>query len=141
MAEVASSCADTLSDKCCGSVADAVARHVAEAFGCDSKGIGSDGDIAQRSYNHCAYHLRTVHQNVLQGHRSADLESFLHVGSVPDKPLKVFFPCEDLAFHHSEIDEGQRRNDIGKSSADSCTGHAESESEDVEVGSKDTDCA
>ena len=61
-------------DECrCGG-ADAVARHVAEAFGSDSKRICRDCDGAKRGNQHGRDDHRAVHGDFLHSDRNADFE-------------------------------------------------------------------
>ena len=59
-------------------VADTVARHVAQALDGDGKGVGGDGDIAQRRDDDGADDLRAAHEDLLQGQRRGDGERLTH---------------------------------------------------------------
>ena len=123
-AEILPSGAKGLSDKRRGGVADTIAGHIAQALGGHGKRVGGNGDVAQRGNDHCGNNLRAIHQHILQSHRRTDLQSFHHIGRLPDKTLAVEMPSQDRTATHIKPYQDQRGDHIGQRRAQGGTLHA-----------------
>ena len=129
-AEVGTPCPHALSDKGRGSVSNAVARHVAKAFGRNSKGVGGNGDVAKRCHNRGGDHLRPVHQKILESHWCTQSAGVADIVPAPCESLHVLSPGEDLAAKHGEIEQWDGSGDKGHKCAQSRAFHTESQSPD-----------
>ena len=136
-AEVGTPRAHTLPDKGGGRVADAVAGHVAEALRRDGKGVGGNGEIAQWRDNRGGNDLRTVHQQILEGHGGTQTAGMADVVPVPYKPLLVLPPCQYLASEHGKVEQWHRRSDESHERAQRRTLHTEAQSPDGEVAAEE----
>ena len=65
---------DALTNQCGCRHAKAVSRHIAQAFRCDTKRVGSDGSSAQWRNDFGGHDHGTIHGNFLYRHRHSNLE-------------------------------------------------------------------
>ena len=109
-----------------GSVAYAIARHVAQALGRDSKSIGRNGHDSKRSHNHGHGYLGTAYHCMLHSNGSRygqGLLQHLRIGPVTAmEPLQLHFRLTAI-----EVVEHQSGGDsFGQDCAQRCAKHTQS---------------
>ena len=122
-----------LTDEGRGGIANAISRHVAKALGRDGKGMGGNGNIAQRSHNHRAHDLRTTHQDVLYGDRNANLAGIVHIFLDPAETHLVLTQVEYLVLACRQPKVRKGNEDISRRRTASSTHHSHLEHIDKEV--------
>ncbi len=137
--KVATACADALSDKGGGGIADAITRHITKTLGGDGKRIGGNGKDAQGRHNDSGHDLGTAHDDMLAAHRQTDVErTDQRVAPDAEPAIRMIEP--QLGRTEKQIPQHrQRGGDIGQDRADGSPCHTQPSSRHIELQTKERD--
>ena len=133
VAQAASSRAVGLTDERRGGIANAIARHIAEALGGDGKRVGGNGGIAQWRHDEGGHHLRRAHEDILHGYWQTYLGGVSNELPSPNKLGMVEVEGENLVFPHGLPRHGDGGKYIRGQRAEGGARNAQAENVDKQV--------
>ena len=90
--------------------------------------MSGDGDIPQGGYNHGGNKLCPIHQEILQGHRSAYLHGVSYIVPMPCETFNILLPCQYGTAEDGVISQRKSYTDESQQTPEGSTRHTESES-------------
>ena len=96
-----------------GCIANAIARHIAQALGRDGKRVGSDGHITQRRHDEGTHHLCPTHEHRLHSDGQTDTQRVVHIVPHPPKRHTVLPQRQYPVAASGYPRHGKRGNQIG----------------------------